>query len=72
MAEGGEGDDGEPARWRSATFLAISGLVDGSLTDATFHAAFKARAGTVDPVTHVYVNPMDGIYLGKGLDSPRS
>jgi len=71
VAEGGEGDDGEPARWRSATFLAISGLVDGSLTDATFHAAFKARAGTVDPVTHVYVNPVDGIYLRKGPGQSR-
>jgi hypothetical protein len=61
----GEGDDaGEPARWRSATFVAVSGLVDGELTDATFHAAFKARTGEV--VGGAYVNPVDGIYLRKG------
>jgi hypothetical protein len=62
-AEGGD-DDGEPARWRSASFVAVSGLVDGSLTDATFHAAFKARTGPV--VDGAYVNPVDGIYLRQG------
>jgi hypothetical protein len=41
-------------------------LVDGSHTDATFHAAFKGRAGIVDPVTHAYLNPVDGIYLRQG------
>lgn len=61
----GEGDDdGELARWRSASFVAVSGLVDGSLTDATFHAALKARTG--DVVDGAYVNPVDGIYLRKG------
>ena len=60
----GESDeDGEPARWRSASFVAVSGLVDGSLTDATFHAAFKARTGEVDDQTGGYVDPVDGIYL---------
>lgn len=57
-------DDGEPARWRSAAFVAVSGLVDGSLRDATFHAAFKARSGNVD--NGAYVNPVDGIYLRRG------
>ncbi|MGE5667915.1 MAG: hypothetical protein ACM338_06950, partial [Betaproteobacteria bacterium] len=66
MAEGGEGDDGEPARWRSASFVAVSGMADGSLTDATFDAAFKARTASLDPVTNVYVKPVDGIYLRKG------
>ncbi|WP_146003623.1 hypothetical protein [Kineobactrum sediminis] len=62
----GEGDDedGEPARWRSASFVAVSGLVDGRLSDATFHAAFKARAGEV--VYGAYADPVDGIYLRQG------
>jgi hypothetical protein len=56
---GSPDDAGEPARWRSATFVAISGLVDGQLTDASFHAVFKAtRAGA------------DGIYLRKGPGEP--
>lgn len=60
----GESDeDGEPARWRSASFVAVSGLVDGSLTDATSHTAFKARTGSVE--NGAYVNPVDGIYLRK-------
>ena len=61
----GESEDtGEPARWRSASFIAVSGLVDGQLTDATFHVAFKARTGEV--VKGEYVSPVDGIYLGQG------
>ena len=49
--------------------MAVSGLVDGSLTDATFHTAFKARTGEV--VTAPTSNPVDGIYLGKGPGSPQ-
>ena len=61
----GESDeDGEPARWRSASFVAVSGLVDGKLTDATFHTAFKARTG--DVVGGSYVSPVDGVYLKQG------
>lgn len=61
----GESDDtGEPARWRSATFVAVSGLVDGILLDKNFHVAFKARKG--DVVDGAYVNTVDGIYLRKG------
>lgn len=62
----GEGDeeDGEPARWRSASFVAVSGLIDGKLKDATFHAAFKARKGSV--ANGAYVDAVDGIYLRKG------
>lgn len=61
----GESEDtGEPARWRSAEFAAVSGLVNGSLKDATFHVAFKARTG--DVVDGAYVIPVDGIYLRKG------
>lgn len=52
--EGGEDeDDGEPARWRSSAFIAVSGS----------SVAFKARTGNIDKATHVYVNPVDGIYL---------
>jgi len=66
--EGGE-EDGEPARWRSASFVAVSGLVDGSLVDATFHAAFKARTGEV--FDGAYVDPVDGIYLRQGPGQSR-
>ena len=55
-----EGDDGEPARWRSAAFVAVSG-------DS---AAFKARIGTIDRVKHVYLAPTDGIYLQRGNRAP--
>ena len=71
---GGSGDEetgpdetGEPARWRSASFAAASGLVDGNLNDANFHVAFKARKAAV--VDGSYVNPIDGIYLRKGPDA---
>lgn len=76
MAEEGSGDsggmegetDGEPARWRSASFLAVSGLVDGKLTNANVHAIFKARTG--DLVNGVYPTPKDGIYVSAGPDDP--
>lgn len=64
-------EEGEPARWRSAAFVAASGLVDGTLRNATFHAAFKARTGAV--VDEAYVDPVDGIYLALGPgQSPRA
>lgn len=59
-----EGDDGEPARWRSSAFVAVSGLVNGPPADAIFHAAFKARTGDLE--AGAYVAPRDGIYLRKG------
>ncbi len=66
----GEGDDdGELARWRSASFVAVSGLVDWSLADPTFHVAFKGRTGEV--VDGASVDPVDGIYLKKGPWWPR-
>jgi hypothetical protein len=55
----GDADDGEPARWRSSAFVAVSGGVG-----ATYQAAFKARTGEL--VDGVYVDPVDGIYLRKG------
>jgi len=57
--EGGE-DDGEPARWRSSAFVAVS-----TRLDATFNAAFKARTVELDD-DGVYTNRVDGIYLRKG------
>ncbi|TKB25652.1 hypothetical protein FCL47_14090 [Desulfopila sp. IMCC35006] len=56
--EGAE-DDGEPARWRSSAYVAVSARVG-----ATFQAAFKARTGEL--VDRVYAEPVDGIYLRKG------
>ena len=58
-SEEGDADDGEPARWRSSAFVAVSGGVG-----ATYQAAFKARTGEL--VDGVYVDPVDGIYLRKG------
>jgi hypothetical protein len=58
-SEEGDADDGEPARWRSSAFVAVSGGVG-----ATFNTAFKARTGEL--VDGVYVDPVDGIYLRKG------
>jgi len=52
----GDADDGEPARWRSSAFVAVSGR------GATFKATFKARTGEL--VDGVYVDAVDGIYLG--------
>jgi hypothetical protein len=57
-SEEGAEDDGEPARWRSSAFVAVSG------SGATFNAAFKARTGELDD-DGVYVEPVDGIYLGR-------
>ena len=62
--EGAE-DDGEPARWRSSAFIAISGG-----RGAAFKVAFKARTG--DLVDGVYFDPVDGIYLGRGPGRPRN
>jgi len=55
--EGGE-DDGEPARWRSSAFIAVAQQPGG-----LFNAAFKARKAEFEG--GLYVNPVDGIYLGK-------
>jgi hypothetical protein len=60
MSSGGHGeegaeDDGEPARWRSSAFVAVSGI----------YTAFKARTGEL--VDGVYMEPpVDGIYLDTG------
>jgi len=56
--EGAE-DDGEPVRWRSSAYVAVTGSVG-----ATFRTAFKARTGVL--VDHVYMDPVDGIYLANG------
>lgn len=59
----GEGD-GEPARWRSSAFLAVSSPVRGTLVGAHYHVAFKARTGVVTDGS--FVDPVDGIYLAGG------
>jgi hypothetical protein len=62
-------DDSEPARWRSAAFLATSGLVDHRHSDAVFHAVFKARTGRI--VGGAYSDPVDGLYLRTGPGASR-
>lgn len=64
--EGEEGDeDGELARWRSGSFMAVSGK------GVNYHVAFKARTGSLND-DHVYVNPVDGIYLRNGKGPQQS
>jgi hypothetical protein len=58
-SEEGVEDDGEPARWRSSAFIAVS-----SGAGATYQTAFKAR--TAELVDGVHVDPVDGIYLRRG------
>ena len=60
--EGGE-EDGEPARWRSGSFVAVSGMVESQTKLGNPYIAFKARTGSV--VNGVYQAPTDGIYLRK-------
>jgi hypothetical protein len=54
--------DAEPPRWRSSAFQAVS-----RRAGATFRIAFLARNGDIDPDTNLYVDPVDGIYLGQVL-----
>lgn len=60
---GNSDETGEPARWRSASFVAVSGLSKEE-EDSTYTAAFKARTGSVSQ--GAYVSPVDGVYLRKG------
>ena len=55
-----EEEDGEPARWRSAAFVAVSGAMHGK-GNPTFMTAFQARTGDVQD--GAYVDPVDGIYF---------
>jgi hypothetical protein len=55
--EGGE-DDGEPARWRSSAFVALSGR------GAAVWSAFKARTAALSP-HNAYIDPVDGLYLSR-------
>ncbi|MFZ1863403.1 MAG: hypothetical protein WAU39_04200 [Polyangiales bacterium] len=60
---GAEEGEGEPPRFRASAFLSVSAWN----TATTFiRVAFLARTAHVDPVTHVYVDPRDGIYLAMG------
>jgi len=58
--------EAEPPRWRSSAFQAVS-----QRAGATFRIAFLARNGDID-ANNLYVNPVDGIYLGEvlGASSP--
>ena len=63
----GEGeDDAEPPRWRSSAFQAVDQRAGG-----TFRSAFLARNGDLDS-NNVYINTVDGIYLGEVLGASGS
>ena len=51
--------DAEPPRFRSSAFVAVSSRGAGTAA----RLAFLARTGETDPDLHVYVAPVDGIYL---------
>lgn len=55
-------EDGEAARWRSAAFVAVSR--PASNPTSSFAIAFKARSGALENGS--YIDPVDGIYLGRG------
>ncbi|MEJ2332523.1 MAG: hypothetical protein P8Y08_07015 [Desulfobulbaceae bacterium] len=59
-------DDGEPPRWRSSSFVAVS-----QRAGPTFRAAFLAKSGDIDPGTNLYDDPIDGIYLVEELGASR-
>ncbi len=52
--------DAEPPRWRSSAFQAVA-----QRAGATYRVAVLARNGAIDPDTHLYVDPVDGIYLAE-------
>lgn len=56
-------DDGEPPRWRSAAFLAVSSLVNPTQRDVGAHVAFKARTWLGLEEEAAMDVPVDGIYL---------
>ena len=65
----GNSDDGEPARWRSSAFTAVSGRI------LTFQVIFKATKGSVDGIYHTngprpttFTTIADTTMLGTSLD----
>lgn len=73
----GSKEEGEPARWRSAAFVAVSGAADENPTDGKFTAIFKATSGVASepaaPITGLYLRkaPGDfpfGIMVQTGMD----
>lgn len=64
--DAGGDTDGEPARWRSAAFVAVSGMVGGKLSPKNLYAAFKARTGQISQ--NQYVDFTDGIYFRGNSD----
>ena len=75
VGEGEESDDdGELARWRSASFMAVSGKLsarDKEENTGAYNTIFKARTGALG-INNVYVNPIDGIYLRNGAKKDSS
>ena len=62
-------DDGEPARWRSSPFVAVSGTGNRS-----FNAAFKERKGDVDGIylligaNQILLTVLDTTMAGQAID----
>jgi hypothetical protein len=54
---GGGHPDREPPRWRSSAFVTTN-----FWNGANALAVFKARTGEIDPDTHTYLDPIDGLY----------
>lgn len=59
---GEEGDDAEPPRFRASACAAVSTSRKG----APQRIVFEARSGNIDPFTHTYLDPVDGIYFASG------
>ena len=59
-------EDGEPARWRSAAFVAVTTTVNAK-RKLNLMTAFQARTGVVQD--GAYVDPVDGIYLKRRSDT---
>jgi hypothetical protein len=57
----GEGH-AEPPRFRSAAFAAVA-----TRAGATYRAVYLGRRGALDPSTHTWVDPVDGVYLVETL-----
>jgi len=62
--EEGDTDDGEPARWRSSAFVAVSSRGRG------VQVAFKARTGALDAAEHTWIDARDAILLARTPGKP--
>ena len=57
----GEGH-AEPPRFRSSAYVAVA-----ARAGATYRAVYLGRRGALDPSTHTWVDPVDGVYLVETL-----